>query len=73
MKGKIKMEQEKLRKQLKVAKMNNNWFSYGDIADLLEIKVGSLYNFLAGAYNLSQTKARILRNWLIDLQDQEDT
>lgn len=33
--GKIKMDQRKIRKALKIAKIEDNDFSYQDIADLL--------------------------------------
>ena len=36
------------------------------IADMLDIKVGSIYNFLNGAFNLSQKKAKYLDSWLSD-------
>ena len=63
------MNQDILRKKLKISKIQNNWFNYSDIAQLLCIKTASLYNWLNGAYNLSDTKAKILNQWLADLQE----
>ena len=47
------MDQQNIRTRLKIAKIEDNDFSYSDIADMLDIKVGSIYNFLNGAFNLS--------------------
>ena len=60
------MEQQNIRTRLKIAKIQDNDFSYKDIAQMIDIKVTSLYNFLNGAFNLSQQKARYLSNWLSD-------
>ncbi len=55
------MDQNEIRKQLKTARIENDWFEYKDIAEMLNMKsVGSLYNFLNGQYNISQSKAKIL-------------
>lgn len=61
------MDQKEIIRQLKIAKIENDWFKYEDIAEMLQIRIGSLYNFLNGQYKLSQTKAKILQNWLINL------
>ena len=60
------MEQDNIRKALKIAKIIDNDFCYQDIADLLQIKVTSVYNFLANNFDLSQKKARYLSAWLSD-------
>lgn len=60
------MDQKNIRTRLKIAKIEDNDFSYSDIADMLDIKVGSVYNFLNGAFNLSQKKAKYLDSWLSD-------
>ncbi len=61
------MDQKEIIRQLKIAKIENDWFKYEDIAEMLQIRIGSLYNFLNGQYKLSQTKAKILQDWLINL------
>ncbi len=60
------IEQREIARKLKVERMENNDFDYSDISDMLGIKIGSLYNFLNGQYNLSQSKAKMLRDWLSD-------
>ena len=60
------MDQKEIIRQLKIAKIENDWFKYEDIAEMLQIRIGSLYNFLNGQYKLSQTKAKILQDWLIN-------
>lgn len=61
--------QDELRKQLKLQKLEQNDFSYQDIAGLLNIKLQSVYNFTAGSYNLSAAKAKILKDWLDDRKE----
>lgn len=47
------MDQKEIIRQLKIAKIENDWFKYEDIAEMLQIRIGSLYNFLNGQYKLS--------------------
>ena len=47
------MEQKNIRTRLKLAKLEDNDFTYSDIADMLSVKVGSIYNYLSGSYDLS--------------------
>ena len=47
------IDQKEIARKLKVERIENNDFDYSDIADMLDIKIGSLYNFLNGQYNLS--------------------
>ena len=61
------MEQKEIIRQLKIAKMENDWIKYTDVAQMLSMQVGSLYNFLNGQYKLSQSKAKLLKDWLSDL------
>lgn len=59
------MRQDELRKKLKIAKIENpDLFNYEDIADMINVKTGSLYNWLSGSYNLSYDKEKILKDWL---------
>ena len=51
---------------LSVSAVSKALSDYSDISDMLGIKIGSLYNFLNGQYNLSQSKAKMLRDWLSD-------
>lgn len=64
------MRQDDLRKKLKIAKIENpDLFTYEDIADYLDIKIASLYNWASSGYNLSYEKEKKLRNLLSDLED----
>ena len=65
------MDQKTLRRKLKIAKLDNDFFDYQDISELLNIRIGSLYNWLNGSFQLSQKKAKILENWLEDFCVQE--
>ena len=60
------IDQKKIARQLKIAKMDDGDFTYSQIADMLDIKIGSLYNFLNNQYKLSQGKAKLLKDWLSD-------
>lgn len=61
------MQQEFLRKQVKIAKALNDDIFYKDFADYLEITEHSFYNWLKGYYNLSSKKEQKLRDIVIDL------
>ena len=64
-------EQNYLRKKAKIAIIENDGlFTTQDFADYLEINIGSYYNWLSGAYDLSIKKAKKLDELLIDLVDQ---
>ena len=60
------LDQREIARNLKIERMESDDFKYQDIADMLGIQTGSLYNFLNGQYSLSQTKAKTLRDWLND-------
>lgn len=62
------MDQKEIIKKLKIAKMENDWIKYADVAQMLDIQVGSLYNFLNGQYKLSQSKAKLLSIWLNNME-----
>lgn len=60
--------QELLRKKTKIARaLNDNLFTYKDIAQYLEINSHSFYNWLKGYYCLSEEKAKKLQDFLDDL------
>lgn len=44
------MDQKELVKRLKIRKIEDNFWSYKDIAEMLDIKVTSFYCFLNGQY-----------------------
>lgn len=62
------MDQKELVKRLKIRKIEDNFWSYKDIAEMLDIKVTSFYCFLNGQYQISQHKAKKLKQWLDDLE-----
>ncbi len=64
------MGQEELRKRVKLIKALQN-ISYKELSEYLEIKQNSLYNFIRGAYDLSDERAERLDAILSDLW--EDT
>lgn len=53
------MKQEELRKSVRVLKALQN-VSYRELADMLEIKESSMYNWLRSQYDLSAEKASLL-------------
>lgn len=63
------MEQDFLRKQVKLAKALNDDIFYKDFAEYLEITEHSFYNWIKGYYELSSQKARKLYNVIVDLID----
>ena len=61
------MEQENLRKQVKIAKAMNDDIYYKDFAEYLDITEHSFYNWLKGYYKLNSTNVRKLRDIVSDL------
>ena len=61
-------EQEILRKDCKIVKViTDNEFSFEDMAGLIDVKIGSFYNWLNNAYDIKQSKYKILRSWVNDI------
>ena len=60
------MTQQKLIRLLKIEKMEDNSFTYGDLAEMLDMKTGSFYNWLNGAFHMSDSKLKQLQDWLYD-------
>lgn len=65
------MDQEKLRKRIKMIKALQN-ISYKEISEYLDIEPNSLYNYLRGQYDLSYEKARLLDDILTTLWEGEN-
>jgi len=64
------MDQKNLRKFCKIIKsLNDDFFTYKDIAEMLDISVNSFYNWLNGAYDLSYNKAKELEIFLHNLAE----
>lgn len=61
------MTQDILREKTKIAKATNDDIFYKDFAEYLDMNINSFYNWLNGAYDLSETKARKLEDIVIDL------
>ena len=62
------MNNEILRKQVKELKIYQN-ISYQEIAEYLEIKRNSFYNWLKGYYNLSEYNQRKLEEIIGNLKE----
>lgn len=62
------MNNEILRKQVKELKIYQN-ISYQEIAEYLEIKRNSFYNWLKGYYNLSEYNQRKLAEIIGNLKE----
>lgn len=63
------MQQDNLRKQVRLAKANNTDILYKDFAEYINISEGSLYNWLSNKFDLSYQKAKLLEDITIDLID----
>ena len=63
------MEQDFLRKKVKMAKAMNDDIFYKDFAYYLNVTEHSFYNWLKGYYDFSNQKARKLKDVVIDLID----
>lgn len=59
--------QDKLRKMVKLAKVNNDDLFYKDFASYLDMTEHSFYNWLKGYYNLGFENTKKLEDILIDL------
>lgn len=60
--------QETLRNEVKYLKLFQN-IKYSEISDYLEIKRNSFYNWLNGAYNLSDEKIERLKDIITNLKE----
>ncbi len=65
----MQKEQDILREKIKLAKAQNDWLFYKDIAPYLGINVKSFYNWLYNKYNLGYNHTRTLKILLDDLLD----
>lgn len=63
------MQQEDLRKKVRLAKALNDDIFYKDFAEYLEITEYSFYNWLHGYYNLSRKNYIKLNDIITDLTD----
>jgi hypothetical protein len=63
------INQDILRKQVKMAKACNDWLYFRELAETLEMADHSFYNWLNGSYELSSKKAAQLEDIVIDLID----
>lgn len=63
-------KQDKLRKQVKLAKALNDDWSYKAMSEVLQISTHSFYNWLVGAYELSSKKESQLISLISDLIDE---
>lgn len=64
------MEQKILRKFCKMCKaLNDDIFTYKDLAEMLDMSVNSFYNWLNGTYNLGSGKSKTLENFLNDIAE----
>lgn len=62
------MEQKNLRKFCKICKaLNDDLFTYKDLAEMLDMSVNSFYNWLNGYCNLGYTKRKELEIFLNNL------
>lgn len=61
--------QQFLRKQVKVAKALNDDWSFKEMSQVINISVNSFYNWLNGAYQLSEAKRKELESLVYDLLD----
>ena len=66
---KTEMDNEELRKQVKLLKAFQN-ISYQRIAEYLEIKRSSFYSWLKGQYDLGNAKQRKLSEIITSLQQE---
>ena len=59
--------QEKLRKDVKIARAVNEEWTYKEFAEVINITPNSFYNWLNGYYELSEEKERQLKDLIADL------
>ena len=67
------MTDKELRKQIRILKAIGQIDSIGEVAEMIDISVGSFYNWINGYYNLGQNKKRLLTDIVNDLSIQNET
>ena len=60
------MDQDNLIRRIKIARMQDQDFSYEDLAQMIDLKLSSFYNFMNKQYKIKQSKAKMLSDWLSD-------
>ena len=65
------MQQDYLRKRVRLAKACNEDIKYKHFAEFLNISEASFYNWLSGKYKLSRKNEQDLNHIVIDLIDIE--
>lgn len=63
------MQQDNLRRIVRLAKANNEDISYKDFAESIDISINSFYQWLSGSFKLSYKKAKQLEDIAINLID----
>lgn len=66
----IMTKQDKLRKQVKLAKALNDDWSYKSMSEVIGISSHAFYNWLNGFYDFSSIKERQLMDLIDDLIDE---
>ena len=67
---KLFSQQNYLRRKARVALAENvGVFKASEFAEILDIEIGSYYNWINGAYDLSSKKARYFEDFLSDIVD----
>lgn len=67
---KLFSQQNYLRTKARIALAENvGEFTTKDFAEILDIEIGSYYNWISGAYDLSSQKARYFESFLSDIVD----
>ena len=67
---KVRQEQEKLRKEVKLAKALNEEWSYKQMSEVIAITPHAFYNWLHGYYELSSRKLMELDSLISDLLEE---
>ena len=67
---KVRQEQEKLRKEVKLAKALNEEWSYKQMSEVIAITPHAFYNWLHGSYELSSRKLMELDSLISDLLEE---
>lgn len=60
-------QQNILRQEVRIAKALNEDWSYKQMSEVIDISVNAFYNWLNGAYELSEKKERQLKNLVSNL------
>lgn len=69
---KIKTEQKLLAEKIKIMKIQDNDFSYKELAEMIDMNINSFYCWLNNQFNMKTEKFNLLEDWYYTRKDSQE-